>query len=146
MWEHTYLNIKSPKTSKALKQALDLSYKWLTSLVWLHSATFATFHLKSWAPLTNPGSTPEFCTLTTDLYPFFWYIQLPCFGVIFFWPGRLCAQRTGFVYPVTRDSISLATLWTGSHGWCKLEIVRHKLSTLYSVKLIERVAYCLKNR
>ena len=51
MCENAYLSIKNPKASRALKWALDLGHRLLASLAWLHSATLATFDLRSWAPL-----------------------------------------------------------------------------------------------
>ena len=50
VWENAYLSIKNPKASRALKQALHPGCTLLTSLLWLHFATSATFGLRSWAP------------------------------------------------------------------------------------------------
>ena len=56
----TYLSIKNPKASRALKRALDPGHKLLTSLLRLRFATLANFGLRTWGPpWPNPGSAPE---------------------------------------------------------------------------------------
>ena len=50
MWENAYLNIKNPKASTTLKQALDPGRRLLASLTRLGFATLATFGLRSWGP------------------------------------------------------------------------------------------------
>ena len=61
MWKNTYLSIKNPKASRALKWALDPDHILLASLAQLHFTTWATFSLRCLGPppWPNPGSAPE---------------------------------------------------------------------------------------
>ena len=59
-WENAYLGVKNARASWALRQALDLSQYWLTSLTPLRFTTSAKSRKTFWSPSwPNPGSASD---------------------------------------------------------------------------------------
>ena len=64
MGECIYLSIKSPKASRALKQALDPGHKLPTLRAQLHFTMLATFDLRTWGPSFDQILDPHLFILT----------------------------------------------------------------------------------